>query len=133
MVVTNTCAINVYRDWSYEFESRSWRCVVGTTLCDKVCQWLTTGQRSSLVSSTNKTDRHDITEIVLKVTLNTITQTFCRDGGFHYLFTTNTLIGRNKLTTRIYHIIKYLWHNVTRVWSVMWFFQITYAATYQPV
>ena len=27
------------------------------------------------VSSTNKTDRHDITEILLKVTLNTITLT----------------------------------------------------------
>jgi len=27
----------------------------------------------TLVSSTNKTDRHDITEIVLKVALNTIT------------------------------------------------------------
>jgi hypothetical protein len=27
------------------------------------------------VSSTNKTDRHDITEILLKVTLNTINQT----------------------------------------------------------
>jgi hypothetical protein len=28
------------------------------------------------VSSTNKTDRQDITEILLKVTLNTISQTF---------------------------------------------------------
>ena len=40
-----------------------------TTLCDK-CQWLATGQWFSpgtLVSSTNKTDRHEITEILLKV------------------------------------------------------------------
>jgi S-ribosylhomocysteine lyase LuxS involved in autoinducer biosynthesis len=29
----------------------------------------------TLVSSTNKTDRHDITEILLKVALNTINQT----------------------------------------------------------
>jgi len=29
----------------------------------------------TLVSSTNKTDRHDVTEILLKVTLNTINQT----------------------------------------------------------
>ena len=46
-----------------------------TTLCDKVCQWLVTGRWFSpgpLVSSTNKTDRHDITEILLKVALNTI-------------------------------------------------------------
>ena len=39
-----------------------------TTLCDKVCQWLAT------VSSTNKTDRHDITEILLKGALNTNNQ-----------------------------------------------------------
>ena len=49
-----------------------------TTLCDKVCQWLATGQWFSpgtLVYSTNKTDRHDITEILLKVALNTIKPT----------------------------------------------------------
>ena len=49
-----------------------------TTLCDKVYQWLATGRWFSpgtLVSSTNKTDRHDITEILLKVVLNTITLT----------------------------------------------------------
>ena len=46
------------------------------TLCDKLCQWLAPGQWFSLgllVSSNNKTDRHDITEIFLKVALNTIT------------------------------------------------------------
>ena len=49
-----------------------------TTLCDKVCQWLATGRRFSLgipVSSTNKTDRHHIIEILLTVALNTIKQT----------------------------------------------------------
>ena len=49
------------------------RGVLDTTLCDKVCQWLATGQWFSPVSSTNRTDRHDITEILLKVALNTIT------------------------------------------------------------
>jgi hypothetical protein len=44
-----------------------------TTLYDKACQWLATGRWFSPVSSTTKTDRHDITEILLKVTLNTIT------------------------------------------------------------
>ena len=46
-----------------------------TTLSDKVCQWLATGQWFSpgpSVSSTNKTDNHDKTEILLKVVLNTI-------------------------------------------------------------
>jgi len=41
------------------------------------CQWLTTGWWFSLgtpVSSTNKTARHDVTEILLKVALNTINQ-----------------------------------------------------------
>ena len=46
-----------------------------TTLCDKVCQWLVTGRWFSPVSSINKTDRHEITEILLKVTLSTIKQT----------------------------------------------------------
>jgi hypothetical protein len=46
-----------------------------TTLCDKVCQWLVTGRwfyPGTLVSSTNKTDRHGIAEILLKVALSTI-------------------------------------------------------------
>jgi len=46
-----------------------------TTLCDKVCQSLATGREmfpGTSVSSINKTDRHDITEILLTVTLNTI-------------------------------------------------------------
>ena len=49
-----------------------------TTLCDKVCQWLVTDQwfyLGTMVSSINKTDRHDITEILLKVALNPINQT----------------------------------------------------------
>ena len=49
-----------------------------TTLCDKVCQWLAVGQWFSpgtLVSSINKTDCHDIIEILLKPALNTITLT----------------------------------------------------------
>jgi hypothetical protein len=49
-----------------------------TTLCDKVCQWIATGRWFSPkppVSSTNRTDRHDITEILLKVALSTFKQT----------------------------------------------------------
>ena len=48
-----------------------------TTLYDKVCQWHATGRWFSpgpTFSSTNKTDRHNITEILLKVALNTIKQ-----------------------------------------------------------
>jgi hypothetical protein len=49
-----------------------------TTLCDKVYQWLATGQWFSPgppVSSTNKTDHYDITEILFEVALNNITLT----------------------------------------------------------
>ena len=51
------------------------RSALDTTLCDEICQWLATGRWFSLgptVSSTNKTDHHDISEILLKVALNTI-------------------------------------------------------------
>ena len=51
------------------------RGVLDTTLCDKVCQWFATGcwfSPGTPVSSTNKTDCYKITEIFLKVTLNTI-------------------------------------------------------------
>jgi hypothetical protein len=50
--------------------------ILDTTLCDKVCQWLATGLWFSMgtsVSYNNKTDRHDIAEILLKVALNIIT------------------------------------------------------------
>jgi hypothetical protein len=48
------------------------------TLCDKVCQWLAAGRwffLGPLVSSTNKTERHNIAEILLKVVLSTIKPT----------------------------------------------------------
>ena len=54
------------------------RGVLDTTVCDKIWQWLAVGRWFSPgtgVSSTNKTDRHDITEILLKVALNALTLT----------------------------------------------------------
>ena len=53
------------------------RGVLDTTLCDNFCQWLAADRFSHGTpdSSTNKTERNDITEIVLKVALNTINQT----------------------------------------------------------
>ena len=68
--------ISAYYRWGCEFESRpGGRYVLDTALCDKVCQWLATGQWFSPVSCINKTDRHYITEILLKVVLSTITLT----------------------------------------------------------
>ena len=37
---TTTYAISAYHHWRCKFESRSWRGVLNTTLCDEVCQWL---------------------------------------------------------------------------------------------
>jgi hypothetical protein len=51
------------------------RGVLDATLCDKVCQWLDTCgwfSPGTPISSTNKTDRHDIAKILLKVALNSI-------------------------------------------------------------
>ena len=74
----------IYGSWIYNYMCKQWlstltlwvripirRGVLDTTLCDKVCQWLAAG-RGFLP---NKTDRHDITERLLKVALNTITLT----------------------------------------------------------
>ena len=50
------------------------RGVLNTTSYDKVCQWLAADpwfSPGTPVSSTNKTDCHDKTEILLKVALNT--------------------------------------------------------------
>ena len=46
-----------------------------TVLCDQVCQWPWAGRWFSPdtpVSSTNKTGRHNITEMLLKAALNTL-------------------------------------------------------------
>ena len=70
-------AISVYHHLHFEFESSSRGGVLDTTLCDKVCHCLAAGRwfsQGTSVSSTNKTDCHDITEILLKVALNTIKQ-----------------------------------------------------------
>ena len=73
---TTTYALSAYHHWCCEFEPRSGRSVQHYVI--KFCQWRATGRWFSVgtpVSSANKTDRHDITEILLKVALNTITHT----------------------------------------------------------
>ena len=91
---TNTYAI------SCEFESRLWRGVLDTTLCDSL---LLTCDRSvsfpgTPVPYTNKTDHHDITEIVLIVTINTINQTITLLICFE-IFTIFELSCKNLLKT----------------------------------
>ena len=68
----------------YSFPLR--RGVLDTTLWEKVCQLFATGRwffAGTLVSSTNKTDRHDMAEILLKVALNTITVTIITTASSH--------------------------------------------------
>ena len=70
-----------YGSWIYDYLYN--RCLsppvaLNTTVCDKNSQRLATGRWFSLgtpVSSTNKTDLQEITEILLKVEFNTITLT----------------------------------------------------------
>ena len=62
---TTTCAIGAC----------SWRDVLDTTICNKICQWFSPG---TPVTSTNKTDHHNITEILLKVALNTINHQYVK-------------------------------------------------------
>ena len=72
---TTTYAISAYHHWSCEFESRS-----GWGVQHYVIKFVSDLWQvgcflwSPQVSSTNKTDCHDITEILLKVALNTIKQ-----------------------------------------------------------
>jgi hypothetical protein len=70
---TATYAISVYHYHSCESESRLWRGVLDIALCQKVYQLLAAGQWFSPITpvySTNKTQRHDIAEILLNVALN---------------------------------------------------------------
>ena len=78
-----------YGSWIYNYLCNLWLSPLmllvrlplrarSTTLCDKVCQQLSADRCFSPghpVSSTNKTDCHNITEILLKVVLNTIKPT----------------------------------------------------------
>jgi hypothetical protein len=76
----------------WEFDSHSGN----TTLGDKICQWFAADWWFSPVSSTNKTDRHDKTEILLKVALNTISpKTTKREYFFQLDFHSHTIYCKN--------------------------------------
>jgi hypothetical protein len=73
---TTTYAISAYHHWClWVRNSIRARC---TTWCDEVCQWLATDRWFSPgppVSPTNKTDRHDIAELLLNKQTNKHTAT----------------------------------------------------------
>jgi hypothetical protein len=79
--------------------------VLDTTLCDKICQWLVVNwwlSPGTPISSTNKTDRHDITQILLKVALNTITLSLTTE--FREI---SKAINLPQVTDKFYHIMLY--------------------------
>ena len=87
--VTKTRAISVYFHKNCEFESCSCQGVLDATLCDKVCQWFKADRWFSSgipVSSSNKNEHHNITEILLKVALSTITGKALTLGRFTSIY-----------------------------------------------
>jgi hypothetical protein len=81
---TTTYVISVYHHWCCEFESRSGRGVQNYVI--KFVSYLRQVSGFLPVSFTNKTDRHDITEILLKVALNTINQPISLNFNFMVLY-----------------------------------------------
>ena len=111
------------------------RGVFYTTLCDKVCQWLATDlwfSSGTPVSSTNKNDRHNITEILLKVALNLINPNPDRSVlmtsaiPYNYNYIPDILNGMNtclpvsgwiiacNINTHCFHLVCYLWIPILR-------------------
>jgi hypothetical protein len=111
------------------YESRSWQGVLDRTLCDKVCHWLVTGQWYSMISSTNKTEFHDITEILLKVASNIITLTPCysylaqfsdNDCTWWRLFQKRALHIKLDICVYTYKYLNLLFSNKTLIFQVKW-------------
>ena len=81
---------------SFELESHSGRGLLDITLCDEVCQCLATGRWFSAgtsVSSTNKTDRHKIANLLLKVGLSPITLSTHFECKYMYSFVVMQTMG----------------------------------------
>jgi hypothetical protein len=107
-----TLNVDCFRKVKYNtFESRLWWGVLDTTLCDEVCQWLATNQWFSpgtSISSTNKNDRHDITEIVLKVALDAINlnQTSMTESGERKNNCYSSAFKHNNTAEWVYHYLR---------------------------
>ena len=102
-------------------ESLSWWDVLDTTLCDQVCQWSGAGRWFSPgtpVSSTNKTDRHDIAEILLKVALNIINQTYLDNMAINQLQSINQSINIfewKRICSGFYRLFIYVLNSVIKL------------------
>ena len=104
----------------------SWHGVLDATLFDKVCQWLPTVRWFSLgtpVSSTNKTDHHDITEILLKVTLNTINHSWMIVLNLNVQSEKNMLVKccLRKILIAIFCFIELIIYGSRLIWFCLYF------------
>jgi hypothetical protein len=123
--------------------------VLNTTFFNKVCHWHMTGRWLSLstpVSSINKTDRHDKTEILLKVVINNINlwkiiplqsnlvrdRPFNLKGGvwffvsFRIFFSDNTIV-RLFIFFVVQSIINYACPNFRTTWAMALMFTLQHA------
>ena len=102
---TTNCAVSAYHHWSCEFESH-WGGVYSIQhYLINFCQWLLVGQWFSAgtpISSINKTDHHDITEILLKVALKTVNQSIHQPYG--NLFTEYLIIVQHKYINTLWNM-----------------------------
>jgi len=73
-LTTHTSLSPIRRGFASSFVNYKKGCTRLAAASDKVYQLLAHGQWFSPASSTTKTDRHDIAEILLKVLLNTKNQ-----------------------------------------------------------
>ena len=101
-----------------------------TTLCNKVCQWLATGlwfSPGTPVSSINKTNSYYITEILLKVALNTINQTYKINLCIAPIYTYHVSIVKKESFLNLKLLYLILLHRCPRnseisKWNKNWYF-----------
>ncbi len=98
----------IWRKEHRDFESLSWQGALDSTLCDKACQWLATGWWFSPVSSTNKTDRHNITEVLLKVALHTTNHQLSADWRNVKLWWLNSFIWLELNSENLYRVLGWI-------------------------
>jgi hypothetical protein len=116
-----TYAIIAYHHLTLWVRTPLRRGVLDTALYDQVCQRLVTGQwlcPGTPVSSSDKTDHHDITEILLKMALKTI---ILSPNHYFCLFFSERISKTNTWTNWLLHkSFGYWWIPRIKMWSVYW-------------
>jgi len=131
MVVGFTIAIGVHHHWCCGFDSRSGRGVQHYMIkFVSDLRWFSLGPP---LSSTNKTDRHSITEILLEMALNTIKPINQPFDPFYVLsinISSCACFTKNKRT--INNLYLYIWTPpFWQLWA-SWFFCVYFWSTKKP-